>query len=225
MFKIKQMKTIQDVVESTIRKTPFIEEALNEKLINVSSLARVILPEVSKSLKKEVKIGAVMMAINRLSPASELRIRRNIKKLALDLGDVIVRSDLCDFTFKNTPSLLKEIAKILSKSADSNDYFLTISQGIFETNIVTSKNLQPFVEAIFEKETVIHNVTNLASITIKLPKENLEQSGVYYFILKQFAWANIAVQEVISTTHEMTIVVKEEDVNETFSILMDLKLN
>ena len=225
MFKIKQMRTIQDVVESTIRKTPFIEEALNEKLINVSSLARFILPEVSKSLKKEVKIGAVMMAINRLSPASELRIRKNIKKLALNLGDVIVRSDLCDFTFKNTPSLLKEISKILSKSADINDYFLTISQGIFETNIVTSKNLRPFVEAIFEKETVIHNVANLASVTIKLPKENLEQSGVYYFILKQFAWANIAVQEVISTTHEMTIVVKEEDVNETFAILMDLKLN
>ena len=60
------MKTIQEVVESTIRKTPFIEEALNEKLINVSSLARIILPEVSQTLKKDVKVGAVMMAINRL---------------------------------------------------------------------------------------------------------------------------------------------------------------
>lgn len=219
------MKTIQEAVEITIRKTPFIEEALNEKLINVSSLARVVLPEVSKLLKKDVKVGAVMMAINRLSPANELRVRKNIKNLALDLGDVIVRSDLCDFTFKNTPSLLKEIAKILSKSADSNDYFLTVSQGIFETNIVTSKNLQHYVEEIFKSETLINNVNDLASITIKLPKDNLEQSGIYYFILKQFAWANIAVQEVISTTHEMTIVVKEEDVNETFAILMDLKLN
>lgn len=219
------MKTIQEAVEITIRKTPFIEEALNEKLINVSSLAREILPDVSKLLKKDVKVGAVMMAINRLSPINELRIRKKIKKLSLDLGDVIVRSDLCDFTFKNTPSLLKEIAKILSKSADSNDYFLTVSQGIFETNIVISKNLQPFVEDIFKSEILINKVNDLASITIKLPKENLEQSGVYYFILKQFAWANIAVQEVISTTHEMTIVVKEEDVNETFAILMDLKLN
>jgi hypothetical protein len=219
------MKTIQEAVEITIRKTPFIEEALNEKLINVSSLARVVLPEVSKLLKKDVKVGAVMMAINRLSPANELRVRKNIKKLALNLGDVIVRSDLCDFTFKNTTTLLKEIAKILSKSADSNDYFLTVSQGIFETNIVTSKNLQTYVEEIFKRETLINNVNDLASITIKLPKDNLEQSGVYYFILKQFAWANIAVQEVISTTHEMTIVVKEEDVNETFAILMDLKLN
>jgi hypothetical protein len=219
------MKTIQEAVENTIRKTPFIEEALNEKLINVSSLARVILPEVSGLLKKEIKIGAVMMAINRLSPANELRIRKNIKKLAANLGDFIVRSDLCDFTFKNTPSLLKEIAKLLGKASDSNDYFLTVSQGIFETNIVISKNLQKYVEEIFKNEKLIHSVLDLASITIKLPKENLDQSGVYYFILKQLAWANIPLQEIISTTHEMTIVVKEEDVNETFAILMDLKLN
>ena len=219
------MKTIQEAVEITIRKTPFIEEALHEKLINVSSLARIILPEVTKLLKKDVKVGAVMMAINRLSPVSELRIRKNVKKLALNLGDVIVRSDLCDFTFKNTPSLLKEVSKIISKAADSNDYFLTVSQGIFETNIVTSRNLKETVEEVFKGEVLINNVEDLASITIKLPKENLELSGIYYFILKQFAWANIAVQEVISTTHEMTIVVKERDINQTFSLLMDLKLN
>ena len=217
------MRTIQEAVETTIRKTPFIEEALNEKLINVSALARIILPEVTTILKKEVKVGAVMMAINRLSPASELRIRKNIKKLTINLGDFIVRSDLCDFTFKNTRSLLKEIAKILTKSSEDKDYFLTVSQGIFETNIVTSKNLQPFVEDIFDKEEMIKSVMDLASITIKLPKENLEQSGIYYFILKQLAWADIPLQEIISTTHEMTIVVKEKDINETFSILMDMK--
>ncbi|MDB4560451.1 hypothetical protein N9290_04835, partial [Flavobacteriaceae bacterium] len=123
------MKTIQESVESIIRKTPFIEEALNEKLINVSSLARIILPKVEKMLKKQVKVGAVMMAINRISPASELRIRKNIRKFTLSLGDFIVRSDLSDYTYKNTKSLLKEIAKILSVAADNDDSFITVSTG------------------------------------------------------------------------------------------------
>ena len=219
------MKTIQEAVESTIRKTPFLEEALNEKLINVSSLARVILPEVSTLLKKQVKAGAVMMAINRLSPANELRIRKNIRKFTLSLGDFIVRSDLSDFTFKNTNTLFKEIARILNEAANNSESFITVSQGIFETNIVTSKNLRPFVEEIFEKELLTNSMLDLASITIKLPKENLEQSGIYYFILKQLAWADISLQEIISTTNEMTIVVKEEDINQTFSILMDMKLH
>lgn len=217
------MKTIQEAVEKTIRKTPFLEESLNEKLINVSSLARVILPEVTKLLKKDVKVGAVMMAINRLSPANELRIRKNIRKFTLTLGDFIVRSDLSDYTFKNTTSLLKEIARILNKAAESNDYFITISQGIYETNIVISNSLQPYIKSLLTKERLIHSVVKLASITIKLPEGNLEQSGFYYFILKQLAWADISLQEIISTTNEMTIVVKEEDINQTFSILMDMK--
>ena len=176
------MKTIQEAVESIIRKTPFIEEALNEKLINVSSLARIILPEVDKMLKKQVKVGAVMMAINRISPASELRIRKNIRKFTLSLGDFIVRSDLSDYTYKNTKSLLKEIAKILTVAADNKDSFITVSTGIFETNIVISQPLKPYVKDFFIHERLIHNVENLASITIKLPEGNLEQSGFYYFI-------------------------------------------
>ena len=217
------MKTIQESVESIIRKTPFIEEALNEKLINVSSLARIILPRVDKMLKKQVKVGAVMMAINRISPASELRIRKNIRKFTHSLGDFIVRSDLSDYTYKNTKSLLKEIAKILTVAADNNDSFITVSTGIFETNIVISQRLKPIIKDFFTHERLIHNVENLASITIKLPEGNLEQSGFYYFILKQLAWADISLQEIISTTNEMTIVVKEEDINQTFAILMDMK--
>jgi len=49
------MKTIQETVEIIIKRTPFIEEAMQEKLINVSSLARIIEPEVSQLLGKEVK--------------------------------------------------------------------------------------------------------------------------------------------------------------------------
>ena len=174
-------------------------------------------------MAKSVKPGAIMMAINRLSPSSLLKIRRNIKKITLQLGDFIVRSDLCDYTFKNTSTLLQSIGLLLAEIGDNKDYFFTISQGIFETNIVVSRNLKEKIDEIFQNENQIWMLKELASITLKLPKNNLEQSGIYYFILKQLAWADIPVQEIISTTNEMTIVVKESDVNRTFSILMDLK--
>ncbi len=218
------MRTIQQAVTDIINKTPFIEEALYDKLINVSSLARVIKPEVEKMLKKDIKEGAIMMAINRISPSSVLKIRKNIKKIALTSGDFIMRSDLCDYTFKNASTLVPKIIKLLKDLGSDNDNFFTISQGVFETSIVISKKAASKIERIFKEEKVLWSATNLASLTIKLPKSNIEQSGVYYFILKQLAWANISVQEVISTTHEITIVVKEIDIKQTFSILMDMKL-
>ena len=217
------MKTIQETVEIIISRTPFIEEAMHEKLINISSLARVIKPEVEEILGKKVKSGAIMMSINRLSPVNILRIRKNIKSISLKLGDFIVRSDLYDYTFKNSSTLYKQISLLFSKIGDNRESFFTVSQGIFETNIVISSNLKSDFEADFSNEKLLHSIEKLASITIKLPKTNLDQSGVYYFILKQLAWANIPVQEIISTTHEMTLVVKEEDINKTFSILIDLK--
>ncbi|MDJ0644726.1 MAG: hypothetical protein QNJ57_01980 [Flavobacteriaceae bacterium] len=219
------MKTIQQAVTSIINKTPFIEEALYDKLINVSALARIIQPEVEALLKKEVKAGAIMMAINRISPSEVLRVRKNVRKMALSSGDFIVRSDLSDYTFKNSSTLLQNITRLLEKIKDDSDVFFTISQGVFETNIVASSILEAQIEKIFKNETRLWFQSDLASVTIKLPKSNMEQSGIYYFILKQLAWANISVQEVISSTHEMTIVVKETDINKTFSILMDMKLS
>ena len=112
---------------------------------------------------------------------------------------------------------------IFAKIGDNRESFFTVSQGIFETNIVISANLKDEIDTIFKEEELINSMSKLASITIKLPKTNLEQSGIYYFILKQLAWANIPVQEVISTTHEITLVVREKDINKTFSILIDLK--
>jgi len=217
------MKTIQETVETIINRTPFIEEAMQEKLINVSSLARIIEPEVSKLLGKEVKTGAIMMAINRLSPVKILQIRKQFKSLSLNLGDFIVRSDLYDYTFKNSNTLFKKISLLFGEIGSNRESFFTVSQGIFETNIVISSNLKSHVENNFSEEKLLFSLEKLASITIKLPKTNLEQSGIYYFILKQLAWANIPVQEIISTTHEMTLVVKEKDINKTFSILIDLK--
>ena len=40
------MRTIGEIVKDLIRKTPFMEEALDEELINVSSLARKLKPQI-----------------------------------------------------------------------------------------------------------------------------------------------------------------------------------
>ena len=58
---------------------------------------------------------------------------------------------------------------------------------------------------------------------MKLPVNNTEIEGIYYYILKKLAWNNISVEEVISTTNEFTIVVKSELVSKAFSVLINMK--
>jgi hypothetical protein len=81
-----------------------------------------------------------------------------------------------------TKSLLKESARVLSVAAENDDSFIAVSRWIFETNIVISEPLKPYIQEFFIHEKLIHNVENLASITIKLPEGNLEQSGFFIIL-------------------------------------------
>ena len=60
------MITIPQVVEEIIQRQPFLIDMINDGLINHSSLARKIKPEIEEKLYKTVQLGAVVMALKRL---------------------------------------------------------------------------------------------------------------------------------------------------------------
>ena len=217
------MTTIPEVVEDIIRKSPFLEEALADGLINVSSLARKIRSEISERLKKDVKEGAVIMAINRMAPSNYYKINLKIQNFMHSIGDVIVRSNLSDFTFTNSETLYVATADLLKEAGQHKELFCTFSAGVYETTVIVSDSLKDVVNRSFHKEKQISFSESLASITIKLPTENTEISGIYYYILKRIAWEGINIREVISTSNEFTLVVNDVDIDRTFSILMSLK--
>ena len=61
------MKTISSVVEHYIKTKPFLLSALSQGIINLTSLSRNMMPELEQELGKDVKQGAVVMALKRLS--------------------------------------------------------------------------------------------------------------------------------------------------------------
>ena len=217
------MITISEAVKDLLTQLPFLEEALSDNLVNVSSLARKLLPDIEKKLKKPVKEGAVIMAINRLAPNYYHKINIGIKDFVTHLGDFTVRSDLVDYTYANTDSLRKKQSIILNQLESQSGVFYTFSQGVNETTIIVSDSQETLMDELFKTEVLISKKTNLATITMGLPVENTEISGFYYFILKNLAWEGVNIMDVISTTNEFTIVVKEEDITRAFSILRRIK--
>ncbi len=214
---------IAQVVEKLISQSPFLEEALTDNLINVSSLARKLRPEVEKILKKPVQEGAIVMAINRRAPGYYFKISKGIKTFMSKLGDIIVRSDLSDYSFENSPTLIVCQRNLMDEIRPEKNVFCTFSQGVYETTIVASNSLDRIIERIFIHEKMLSQKSGLGSVTIRLPEDNTEISGVYYYILKNLAWGGINICEIISTTNEVSIVFAEEDVHKAFPILLSLK--
>ncbi len=219
------MHTISEAVSKIIFQSPFLEEALADGLINVSSLARRICPDVKQLLGKPVKEGAVIMAINRLEPTYYNKINLGIKDFVTNLGDFTVRSNLMDYTFRNSQGLRRKQSLLLKHLEEHMSSFFTFSLGIRETTIIVSASHESLMDELFKSEQLVSKKKNLSTITMQLPVENTEISGFYYFILKNLAWDGINILEVISTTNEFTVVVNDDAVHRAFSILFKLKIH
>ncbi len=217
------MKTISSVVEQYIKSKPFLLSSLSQGIINLTSLARIMMPELEAHLGKDVKQGAVVMSLKRLSEELDFKINYKISKVLKNMGEITVRSSLTDFTFISSDSLLDNQAKLISEINKQQDIFYTSSRGVNETNIVTSTSIEPLVETIFKNEKLTHKIENLSSITVKLPQENISTPGVYYYIFQRLAWEGIIIHEVISTTNEFTIIVGDDQIDIAFKVIKDLK--
>ena len=217
------MKTISSVVEQYIKSKPFLLSSLSQGIINLTSLARIMLPELETHLGKDIKQGAVVMSLKRLSEELDFKINYKISKVLKNIGEITVRSSLTDFTFISSDTLLSNQAKLISEINKQQDIFYTSSRGVNETNIVTSTSVETLVETIFKNEKLTHKIENLSSITVKLPKENISTPGVYYYIFQRLAWEGVIIHEVISTTNEFTIIVSDEQIDTAFKVMKDLK--
>jgi len=215
--------TISEAVYEIVSRKPFLEETLASGLLNLSSLAREIQPEVSVKLNKDVKQGAIVMALKRLKPTINFQINIRVKKVIGLLGDIIVRSNLIDYTFRNSDTLIECQTHLLQQISSRKEIFYAFSQGIYETTIVMSDVMNDKIAEIFKDETLTYETSNLSSITIKLPEENSQVYGIYYHILKKLAYEGINILEIISTTHEFTVIVDDRDVDSAFSVLKRLK--
>jgi hypothetical protein len=191
-------------------------------IINISALARQIQPDVEKILVKPVNTGAIVMALNRLIPYFQVREQGQLNKLLNSLGDIILRGNLCDYTFKNSPSLLDNHVRVLKEIARQEDVFYTIVRGVFETNLVVSDSLEEMIDECFAAEQCIFKQNGLSSVTLKLPKGNILQPGFYYSIMKELALEGINLVEVVSSTNEFTVIVSNALIDKTFVVLKNI---
>jgi hypothetical protein len=211
------MITISQIVEELVIQTPFLEEGLSRSLVNCTSLARQIKPEIEEKLMKKVETGAVVMAIKRLAKNSQSKYQ--FKELFKQPPELIVRSNLKEYTLVNKDQVTDKYSRLANIFKKEPSPFFTLTQGVFESAIIVSGNLAKQVEMLIDKKEIKKIIADLSAITIRLPNENVMIPGVYYYILKLLAWNLINVIDVVSTYSEFTIIFEEKDISRAFTIL------
>lgn len=217
------MKTIASTVSEYVKTKPYLASALSDGIINLTSLARKIHPDIEALMNKPVNQGAIIMSLKRVSDDARYTATKKIIKVLKNLGDITVRSALVDYGFLLSETLLLTQANLLKKIEFKKDVFYTSSRGVAESNIVVSQNIVPLVDELFQNEVCQSKVENLSSITIKLPTDNVKIPGIYYFLFQRLSWEGVNITEVISTYNEFTILMDEDQVDIAFKVIKDLK--
>lgn len=210
------MRTISQVVEEVLLRSPFLSEVLSEGVGNVAEIARRIRPDVEKRLLEEVSEQAIAMALHRFQkdttrPSFGTRFLKRLHNMS-------VRSNLVEIVCPNTASLSTILSK-LSTRADAKDSFVTVSRGLHETLIVLDAHSESLLAKDFSNLKGIERTGELSAITLHLPEESLRVPGVYYPLLKALASEGISFVELMSVQTEFSILFEDKDVDRAFSVL------
>lgn len=215
------MLTITSVVHNILRHQPFLDDALAKDLINFSSLAAHLQPEVEKELKKPVQQGSIIMALRRYSPKKHLLKNTSFRQM----GDIVVRSGITEYTYLNSRTILSNQAELLNIVKDEVGVYLNYSSNYQESNILVSTELKETVAKCFEQERLVSVKSELSSITIGLPKNSSQSVGLYFYLFKLLAYEGIPVFEMISTSNYFALFLEKEYVNKAFLLLNEIKIS
>lgn len=211
------MLSTVDIIEKIIKKNPLLEEYLANDLLNLSAAARKFQPEIECELLKDIKHGAIIMALKRTK--NKLQKKHISLKKLLKLGDLTVRLDLTEFSFYNSGTLIEKQKRIFEKVLKNHTVYCNFSRGVSETTLIVNSELVKQVEKQFENEKLILKLNSLSSVTIKLPAENVQTPGLYYMVLKNLAWEGINIIEIFSTSNELTLIFEQKDIERALKIL------
>lgn len=214
------MITVPEATKKIVERSRYLVEAMSKGLINYSSLARYIKPELEQMLLKPVSEASILMALKRLE--KEMQPKFVPLKIFTSAPDMIVRSNLIELSINNSEHLAERFIQLFEAHKKNKSSFFTVTEGISETGIIASRDLEQEIKQILQGEEILFEFSDLSAITIRMPKENITTPGVYYFFLKSLAWEGINIMETISTPLEVSLILVDKDIHRAFEILNSL---
>jgi len=213
------MVTISHVVQKLVEKRIFIQESMKNNIISYGSLAKQLQPEIEEELGKSVKRHAIEMALRRYS--EELQSKH--KTVSFDYSsDIIMKTQVCDISVLRSPSLISKIKKFYDIVNFEKGDILNIIHGSHEISLATNERYKQKFLVILKEEKVLNIEENLISLTMTFSKDFLYTPGVIFNIIRNIAWENINIFEIVSTNTELTVIIHKNDAIKGYKALEKL---
>ena len=210
-------KTVWKYIDNRIE----IQKALLEGLINTSSLARKIVED--EHLEKN--IDAVLSAIRRYEFKIEkkdqfLKLNQLLKK-----AKISTKTKLSSILIKRNDETENKVGLIYSKIDLKRETTLRIFEVTNYIKIIMDDELYNPIKALFNDKHIENIEKNLGELTINYRDNITKIPGVFARIANEMGINELSIVDSIICHWEHIIIVKEEDLEKAFSIVINLTKN
>lgn len=213
------MVTISHTVQKLIDQKIYIQEAMNKDIISFRLLAKQLKPEIEELLEKPVKTHAIEMALRRYTK----QIQQKHQNIFFDYSsDIIMKTHICDISVSKSPRLIEKLKKLYDIVKFEKGDILNIIQGSTELSIVTNERYKEQFLEVLNTEKIFNVEENLTSLTMTFSKEFLYTPGVIFNIIRNVAWENVNIFEIVSTNTELTFIIHKKDAIKGYKALEKL---
>lgn len=213
------MVTISHVVQKLVDEKVYIQESMDKDIISYASLAKQLQPEIEEELGKKVKKHAIEMALRRYKE----QLKQKHKTVTFDYSsDIIMKTKICDFAVIRSPTLLMKLRQLYDIVDFERGDILNIIQGNSEVSIVTNERYKKNLLEILKGEKILIQEEDLISLTMSFSKDFFYTPGIIFNIIRNVAWENINIYEIVSTNTELTFIIHKNDAMKGYRALEKL---
>jgi len=203
------MVTISHLVNKMIDDNLYLQEAIGKGIASFGSVAKQLKADIEIELKKEVAHYAIVAAIRRYSEKMSIKFRDI--KFDANTSEVNLKTNVIDINVLKTPSLFDKLKRIYDIIKFEKGDILHIIYGKNSVSIVTNERYKEKICDFLQNERIMDTKESLVSLSFTIGKELVDMPGVLFQIVRNFAWENINIKEVISIDLEITFIVTERD--------------
>ncbi len=209
---------ITKAVEKILDNRPFLHDLFKIDAANYSGIARYIAPELEKQIGNNIKINAIIVAVQRYAqkikgPLQIDEVQKIISQFRLTLKNNMVSITLKRVE-KNYNLILESYSKINWESGER----ILIFQSEGEISCLLDKVNANYLLSSDKKE-IEYIVENISILIIKTPPEMIEVPGVIYHLTGLISNAGITLIDIVTTFREIILVVRDKDASKTYEIL------
>lgn len=210
------MITITQAVTEIIEDSPVIQEGLSLDVLNLSSVARRIQPDIEKRTMKDVSVNAVNLALQRVTRDIAKKQRKQFRQKP-EIDEIELQSNMIVITLKNNTKTLSKLSLFTSTLSSDAQHQLKLVLNEDHITLVIDRQLERSARPFLSDATSESVLYGIASVDIRVGEG--DATTLLTYVSNQLLWNGIKTYQTIVNNRSILLLVEADQAQRVLSVL------